>query len=91
MKEVPLLDNVSLIVSGHLHAGLVPRKLRKKFKGKGFVDPSHAFWPRRCYGFHHLDGKKLAISCAVNKFPSNIFLGKMNRFFAIELLEITLK
>ena len=91
MKEVPLLDNISLIISGHLHAGLVPRKFRKKFKGKGFVDPSHALCPRRCYGFHHLGDKKLAISCAVNKFPSNSSLGKLNRFFAIELLEINLK
>ena len=91
MNEVPLLDNVSLIVSGHLHAGLVPRKLRKTFKGKGFVDPNHALAPKRCYGFHHMKDKKIAISAAINKFPSNSTLGKLNRFYAIELMEINLK
>lgn len=91
MSEVPLLDNVSLIVSGHLHAGLVPRKMRKTFKGKGFVDPNHALVPKRCYGFHHMKDKKIAISSAVNKFPSNSSLGKLNRFYAIELMEINLK
>ncbi|MBR3523390.1 MAG: metallophosphoesterase [Bacilli bacterium] len=91
IREVPLLDNISLIVSGHLHAGLVPRKMRKTFKGKGFVDPNHFLCPKRCYGFHHLKDKKIAISPAINKFPSSIFLGKLNRFYAIELMEITLK
>ena len=92
IKEVPFLENISLVISGHLHAGLVPRCLRKKMKGKGFVDPFHAFFPKRCYGFHHLnDGKKVAISSAIQKFPSNSFLGHFNRFYDIELVELYLK
>ena len=68
MSEVPLLDNVSLIVSGHMHGGLVPRFLRKKMKGKGFIDPFHSLIPKRSYGFYHLNNdKRVVISSGILK------------------------
>lgn len=92
INEVPFLDNISLVVSGHMHGGLVPRCLRKKMKGKGFVDPFHSLIPKRSYGFYHLNNDKKVVICpGVLKFPSNSRIGFFNRFYDIELVELTLK
>lgn len=92
IKEVPFLDNISLVISGHMHGGLVPRFLRKKMKGKGFVDPFHSLIPKRSYGFYHLSNdKRVVISSGVLKFPSNSYVGFFNRFYDIELVELILK
>lgn len=92
IKEVSLLDNINLIVSGHIHAGLVPRCLRKKLKGKGIVNPFHKFWPKRCYGFYSVADKKIIITPGVTKISAgNKFLIHFNFLFDIEMTEINLK
>ena len=92
ISEVPFLDNIPLIISGHMHGGLVPRCLRKKMKGKGFVDPFHSLIPKRSYGFYHLNNeKRVVISSGVLKFPSNSYVGFFNRFYDMELVELILK
>lgn len=89
--EVKLLSNVSLIISGHMHAGLVPRCFREKLKGKGFVNPMHKFFPKRCYGFHLIKDKKIVISPGICKFSSNTLFRFLNFMYDKELVEINLE
>lgn len=92
IKEVNMLDNISLIVSGHIHAGLVPRFLRNKLHGKGIVNPFHKLWPKRCYGYYSIGDKKLIITPGVTKISAgNGILTHFNFLFDIEMTEINLK
>lgn len=64
LKELKEYD---LILTGHMHSGLVPKIFRKKF-GKGLVGPYKNFFPKYSYGKVKDDNTTILISGGVSKF-----------------------
>lgn len=57
----------NLILCGHMHAGLIPKKFRKQF-GPGLVGPHYNLFPKYSYGLIKDDNTNILISGGVNKF-----------------------
>ena len=62
----------NLILSGHMHCGLVPGLFRRDNIRQGIVGPYSRFWPDNAYG-HVKDGKSdLLISGGVEKLANSL-------------------
>ena len=91
INNIPFFKNVNLVISGHLHAGLIPSKLRKSFKGRGIISPHKCFFPKRCYGKHKVGNFDLVISPGITKFSDNTIFKYVNFMFKKEIVIIDLK
>ena len=69
------LKQFNVILSGHMHGGLVPNCLRKSTYGGGFVGPYHTFFPEYAYGV--LDNS--INSAGVTKIASSVTNHKIIR------------
>ena len=49
-EDIDCLKSFNLILSGHMHAGLVPKSLRNNKYGGGFVGPHASVLPEYAYG-----------------------------------------
>ena len=49
-EDIDCLNGFNLILSGHMHAGLVPKPLRSNKFGSGFVGPHASVLPEYAYG-----------------------------------------
>ena len=49
-EDIDCLKGFNLILSGHMHAGLVPKSLRSDKYGVGFVGPHATVLPEYAYG-----------------------------------------
>ena len=92
IKDIPLFLNANLVISGHMHSCLMPRKLRGLAKGKGIITPYKTLFPKRCYGMYDVANLKLVIAPAVTVFSDNTKFFKLFDFlYDVELVEIELK
>ena len=91
IKNIPLFDNANLIITGHLHAGLIPHFIRKRLKGRGLVTPHKGFFPKRCYGLYDVGDKKLVISPGVTKFDDHTLFRIFEPLYNIDLVSIELR
>lgn len=67
-----LLENVSLVVAGHMHGGLRPRWARGKGENKwGWVGAYKRIIPRNAFGFWGQDDYGLILSDGATKFPNH--------------------
>ena len=55
-ENIKLLNNVQLVLSGHMHAGVTPYWLRKILRGRGLIGPFKDLFPKNAYG--HIEMKK---------------------------------
>ncbi len=91
-EEIKVMKNVSLVLSGHTHAGIVPNFLRKTLKGKGIFAPSGLkMFPNDCYGMITKGDVKIIISSGVTKASHSNPFSFVDCFFDTEITYIDLK
>ena len=92
IKNISLFNNANLVISGHMHAGVMPRFLRSIAKGKGIISPYKTFLPKMSYGMFDINNLKLVISPGITKFSDNCkFFRLFNPLYNMEIVEIELK
>ena len=94
------LKKYNIILSGHMHGGLVPRWLRAKPYGRGLVGPYNTLFPEYSYGIKRIDNTevittggitKIARSAGPEVITNNAIFRKIGDFIyppEIELLDI---
>lgn len=66
--EIKLLNNVQLVLSGHMHGGIVPSFLRDKMKGRGIFSPhGRNMFPKNSYGLIKKGNTSIVISTGITK------------------------
>ena len=89
IEDNELLDNnIDLVISGHMHNGLVPRKLQTIMNHRGLVGPYYTFFPKYAHGIINIKNTSFIIVGAVNpiiKFPI------YNRIYGPDAIVLTLK
>ena len=60
-KYIKKVKNFNLILSGHMHAGLVPQAFRNRKSGPGLFGPYHTLFPDHAYGVIE-DGNSVSIT-----------------------------
>lgn len=94
-KVLEYIKEFDLILSGHMHNGLVFPFIEKIFpKNRGIVSPHRCIFPDNARGVKNIKFKdkiiKLVITGGVTKFAaSHGFVNKLNRFYPSVLEEIT--
>lgn len=96
-KDFEVLKKYDLILCGHMHSGLVPKKIRKKF-GRGLAGPYKNLFPKYSYGLVKDNDTTVLISGGVSKFsktsiPINGFRNFLDKIYPyeIEILDFTKK
>lgn len=94
--ENTIIKNTNLILSGHMHNGLVPPFLEKIWKSnKGLITPSKKIFPfaNTTRGLINKNNKNLIISGGITKIQDSAFklLYPLNYFFPMHIEVITLK
>ena len=86
-KEI-INKNIDLVISGHMHNGLVPQKLQKIMNHKGFVGPYKKVLPKYAYGIIKINETNFIILGAVN---SMIKMPVVNKLYGYDATILTLK
>lgn len=78
------LSQFDLILTGHMHSGMMPYFLRKQTYGRGLVDPYKTLLPEYAYGYlNNNNNCALLISGGVTKIPNSLDLGNHKIFDTI--------
>jgi predicted MPP superfamily phosphohydrolase len=83
-----LPKEIDLVVTGHMHNGLVPRKLQNIMKNRGLVGPYRKLLPKYAYGDIEVDNTKFIILGAVNP---TINIPTYNKMYGYDATILTLK
>lgn len=83
-------ENIDLILSGHMHAGLTFEWMKKYLKGRGFVTPYKTFFKKYCYGLHKNNNISIIISSGVTKLAKSHIFTLFNRLYKSEIVTIDL-
>lgn len=67
-----ILKNFNLILSGHMHSGLIPRWLRTKPYGKGLAGPYNTIFPEYAYGTKNFDDTTILTTGGVTKLAQSV-------------------
>lgn len=90
--DVKLLNNIQLVLSGHTHAGIVPKFMRGIMKGRGIFSPHHGrLFPKNSYGHINKNNVDIIISSGVTKASHANPLPFLDVFFDKEITIINLK
>ena len=65
-KNSRIVDNIDLVISGHMHNGLVPRKLQNIMNHRGIFGPYKTLFPRYAHGTIKIKNTNIIIVGAVN-------------------------
>lgn len=91
------LKKFNLILSGHMHGGLVPQCIRNQSFGRGFVGPYASILPSHAYGIVKTDNTislttggvtKIASSSEIGFLTNNNLVAKLVDFVYLPELEI---
>lgn len=94
LKGIKNLDNIDLILTGHMHNGLVPNFMDKFIpKNMGLVGPYNTFFPKYARGIVKKKGITMVISGAVTKFAKcgPRFLTIFNHLYGSQIEYISIK
>ncbi len=83
------LNQFDLILTGHMHSGLIPYSLRKQTYGRGLVGPYMSLLPKYAYGYINNEST-LLISGGITKISSSSELGSHRLFDIIYPSELEL-
>ena len=86
-KEI-INKNIDLVISGHMHNGLVPQKLQKIMNHKGFVGPYKKILPKYAHGVIKIKDTNFIILGAVN---SMVKIPVINKLYGYDATILTLK
>lgn len=90
-EEVPLLQSVSLILSGHYHGGMTPRVFKKILRGRGFVGPFHKVFPPYSYGAFQKKKSYVVISSGITKLSQVQTISNLDFLFQKEITLLSLE
>ena len=80
--------NIDLVISGHMHNGLVPRKLQNIMNHRGIVGPYKTFFPKYAHGTIKINNTNFIIVGAVNP---TVELPLYNKIYGPDSVILTLK
>lgn len=90
-QEIKLMANVPLVLSGHTHAGITPKFLRKLFHGVGIFSPHKGrLFVKESYGLVKRDNTKIIISSGVTKASHTNKFHFLDNLFDHEITYINL-
>lgn len=81
-------ENIDLVVTGHMHNGLVPRTIQNLMKHHGFVGPYKTLFPRYAHGTMKINNTNIIILGAVNP---TIRIPIYNKIYGPDAVILTLK
>lgn len=87
-KDKKLPEDIDLVVTGHMHNGLVPNFLQTKNHHRGIVGPYKRILPNYAYGTLDVDNTKFIILGAVNPI---ITTPPINKLYGYDATILTLK
>lgn len=92
-SEVNILENVDLIISGHMHAGLVPPYIRPIInKNVGIISPNKNFFPKKTTGKFKLEEIDHIIANPYTFLPENTkALRHFNKLYPRMIDEVKIK
>lgn len=91
-EDINLLNCIDMTLCGHMHAGIVPKFLRKIFKGRGIFSPAgKGMFPKNAYGYIKNKKNNIIISSGVTKASNSNPFKFTDVFFDIELTYINIK
>lgn len=64
-------DNTDLVISGHMHDGMVPHTLKRFSNNTGFISPQKQFFPSYAHGAVKINGTTFIINGPVNAMVEN--------------------
>lgn len=88
LDKLKCKNDINLVLSGHMHAGLTFEWLKKIFKGRGFITPQKGIFRKYCYGKYTHDNIDIIISSGVTKLSKSHKFGIFNRFYKEEIVII---
>ena len=80
------LNNIDLVLCGHMHGGVVPNFMRKLFKNDGFINPHLKLFPKNVYGYIKRNNTNIIITSGIRVLPFKL----INKIFNPEVVKINL-
>lgn len=80
------LNNIDLVLCGHMHGGVVPNIMRKLFKTNGFINPQLKLFPKKVYGYIKIKETNIIITSGIRVLPFRL----INKLFAPEVVCVNL-
>lgn len=90
-EKTKLLENVQLVLSGHMHAGVTPYWMRKILKGRGLIGPFKDLFPKDAYGHVKRKGTDIIISSGITTASNCNKFSFVDPLFMREITVIDLK
>lgn len=90
-SQIPLFSNISLVLCGHMHGGLLPRCLWRIGRGRGIIGPFHRILPSGSYGKFYCGKSLVIVSSGITKISQVHFLSFFNFLFRREMTMISLQ
>ena len=79
---------ISLILSGHMHAGLTLKCLKKLLNGRGFISPQGRIFNKYCYGIYKYKNINSIISTGITKLSKSHKIGIFSFLYEPEIVVI---
>ena len=87
-KNTCIHQNTDLVISGHMHNGLLPNVLKKIVKNKGLISPKMKLFPNFAQGEYKIDYTDFIIAGPVNTRVENAII---NNLYGANATILTLK
>lgn len=91
VSKIPFLQNISLVLCGHMHGGLLPMPLWKLGRGMGLIGPFHTVFPKGAYGVFKRNNLIVVVSSGITKISQVHKLCCFNSLFREEITNIYLQ
>lgn len=72
-----LEPNTDLVITGHMHSGLVPNFLQNILNGRGFISPDFTILPEFAYGIKQIDTTIFLVNGAVSVYVENSLINNL--------------
>ena len=90
--DIRLMKNIPLVLSGHTHGGIVPKKLRGIMKGRGFFSPHKGQkFPKDSYGLVKRENTEIIISTGITKASHSNPFSFLDNLFDSEITFVNIK
>ena len=91
-KDIRLMKNIPLVLSGHTHGGIVPKRLRGIMKGRGFFSPHKGKkFPKDSYGLVKRENTEIVISTGITKASHSNPYRFLDGLFDSEIVFVNIK
>lgn len=87
-KDECIGKNIDLVISGHMHNGMVPNKFQNIMKNRGFVGPYKTLLPKFAHGIIKIKDTNFIILGAINP---TIDIPVTNKLYGYDATILTLK